>query len=96
MKINLSKKIKNIETGNDTDFTVKTVIVQALLQTVSKGREPLAGDDKYKNAALAERVVSATNDDDFSIEDIVRMKETVGEFAAPLFLRQTWDTLEGK
>jgi len=95
MKINFNQAIKNIKGEVVKDLTLKSVSVEALLATFEDERS-LSGEEKVKRFVLATRIESNSNDMDFKVEDVAKIKQLIGKGYGPLVVGQAWEMLEGK
>jgi len=77
------------EQGNVTEATVRVVLVNAVLSPVQKE----SGMDKMKKYGLAQRIFR-DDEIELSAEDIVLLKERIGELYAPLVVGQLFQMLE--
>jgi len=95
MKINFNQTIKNIKGEVVKDLTLKSVSIEALLATFEDERS-LSGEEKVKRFVLATRIESNSNDMDFKVEDVAKIKQLIGKGYGPLVVGQAWEMLEGK
>jgi len=56
----------------------------------------LSGEEKVKRFVLATRIESNSNDMDFKVEDVAKIKQLIGKGYGPLVVGQAWEMLEGK
>ena len=75
--------------GQVIDVTVKTVIINAIL--IPKQNE--TGIEKVQKYELAKKIYSSP-EVDLTVEEIVLIKEKVGEAFAPIVVGQIWNLLE--
>jgi hypothetical protein len=99
MFVDVSKELKTISgdvmkdtdsKGNAISATVKMAIVNAILSPDQKDK----GVDKVRKYELAKRVHTALTKIDLSPEEIVLIKDTVGELYAPIVVGQIFDLLK--
>jgi len=95
MKINFNQTIKNIKGEVVKDLTLKSVSIEALLATFEDERS-LSGEEKVKRFVLATRIESNSNDMDFKVEDVAKIKQLIGKGYGPLVVGQAWEMLDGK
>ena len=83
--------LKESVDGEVKDVTVKTVIVNALLNPMEKD----TGMQKMEKEELARKVYQ--NDSvDLTIEQVKLIKDRIGEMYAPIVVGQVWRLLENR
>ena len=83
--------LKESVDGEAKDVTVKTVIVNALLNPMEKD----TGMQKMEKEELARKVYQ--NDSvDLTIEQVKLIKDRIGEMYAPIVVGQVWRLLENR
>ena len=83
--------LKDSVNGVAVDVTVKTVIVNALLNPMEKD----TGMQKLEKEELARKVYQ--NDSvDLTIEQVKLIKDRIGEMYAPIVVGQVWRLLENR
>lgn len=96
MRIKLDEVLKDVDgktplkIQDGKTITLKDICIQAIL-TPDEKETP---ESKYKDYLIYVKLMS--EEDDFTIEDIARLKEKIGKIYAPLILGQAWDILENK
>ena len=85
---------KDISTADGKPATVRGVVVEALLASY-QDEQNLSGDEKMRRWELAVKVKKSIDPAEFSIEEVLLMKQLVGKAYAPLVVGQTWRVLEG-
>lgn len=99
MKINVNQKLKTLDgqtmkdvgaKGEAIDATLKMSIVNAILSPVQNEK----GVDKVKKYELATKIYKAKQTVDLTAEDIVLIKDRVGEIFPPLVVGQVFKVLE--
>jgi len=101
MKIDFDQKLKNFlgevikETAeeNSEDLTLKTVCIVALTANIQGER--VDGDEKYKRWKLA-RKIDEKDKEDFSTDEISKVKQLIGKAYGVVIVGQSWDMLEKK
>ena len=66
------------------------------LSAVVESDKNETGEDKYKRGKLGEKIINAIAPIDISAEDIVLIKERVGQLYGPVPVVVIYDLLEGK
>ena len=72
--------------------TLGSVCIAALDSTTGAGN--LAGKDKYRRGWLADRIFRAKAPISIKAEDLVTIKELVGQAFSPIVVKQAWDILD--
>ena len=75
--------------GNAVDATVKSIMVNAVLSPVEKE----SGIDKVKKYELAKKIYSS-DEVDLNEDEIILIKERVGECFPPLVVGQVFELLK--
>lgn len=96
MLVNVNKVLtqydgKSIMDG-DKEATVREAIINAVLV-------PEQGDNgvaKMKKDELARKVYNAKDEVELTLDEVVLVKERVGEAFAPIIVGQVWRLLEGQ
>jgi len=99
MKINFNQKLKNFQgeviketTDKDSeDLTLKAVCIIALTANIIG--EQVNGKEKYKRWKLARRV-EEEDKEDFTVEEIAKIKELIGKAFGVVVVGQAWEMLE--
>jgi len=103
MKINVNQTLKalngdvlkdNDGQGNAKDANVKDAIINVLLASIQQGKTE-TGVDKVKKYELAKRIYE-TDEVLLSVEEIVLIKDRVGDSFGPMVVGQVFKLLEGK
>ena len=87
--------VKDAETGKA--LTLGVVCVNALLSQTQRAGKPLPGAEKLRCANLAEKLYAAAEAGtglDVKAEDVVLLKEAVGDLYPPLVVKRVWDLLD--
>lgn len=95
MKINFAQELKNLEGGvllkdekNKDPWTLDFVAVYALLNSEDK----VDGAEKYERYKLAQKVKEVN--EDFTVEEIAKIKKLIGETFSAIIVGPAWDILE--
>lgn len=75
----------------DTEITVKDVCQESLLSQYADETN-MTGAQKLARFALAMKL--ACPDSDYTLEELVSIKEIVGKSQGPLFVGRVWDTID--
>lgn len=98
MLIDFATKIKNfdgtliLDEKNQTT-SLGTVAITALV-TLTKKDESVDAKTKYEWGVLADKIYGGKKLD-LKSNEIVLLKERIGQLFGPLVIRQAWDLLEG-
>ncbi len=101
--INLNQTLKNFGgevlkdndgKGNVIDATLKNAIVNSLLAPLTQGKSEI-GVDKVKKYELSRRIYEM-DEIELTPEEIVLIKERVGEVFGAIVVGQVYNLLEGK
>jgi hypothetical protein len=77
---------------NGVEATVRDAVVNAVLVAVP-GDKPI---QKFQKDELARKIYNVKEEVELTAEEVVMVKERVGECFAPIVVGQVWRLLEGK
>lgn len=97
MKINLTRRMKtatgqDLVVENDKPATLRDVAVIALRKYVAPNMPPEERDRRGKIA----RRIATVKEIDLPVEDVARIKDSIGWFWQPEVVTPAWEALEGK
>jgi hypothetical protein len=78
--------------GNAVEATVKMALVNAVLSPVQTDK-PM---DKFRKDELARKIYNTDGEVELTAEEVVLLKDRVGESYAPIIVGQVWRLLENK
>ena len=61
-----------------------------------KSSSEAAASVKFERGMLAAKLMAATDDTDFSVDEVKTIKDATGEAYGPWIVMQVWNILEGK
>lgn len=94
MKYNLSGTIKELD-GSPALQEKKTITINELcIQSLCAVDGQTSGEEKMKNAVLAETLYKSKGVVDISLEDAKRIKDATGKYLSPLAIMQIWRILD--
>lgn len=102
MQINFNSPILDLD-GKPLEvegepITLATLAIKALFETLADERgqpEQLSGEEKNKNAILAQ-AIHTTGDLDLEVEQVAMLKARIGRLCGPLLVMRAYALLEGK
>jgi hypothetical protein len=101
MKINFNQSIKQLgkdepllKPNSKEAFCLKDAAIDSLLAPTPPG-ERQSGEEKAKHYLMAMRIYTNPEDVDFTVEEISKIKQVIGNGYAPLVVGQAWEMLEG-
>ena len=95
MKVKIDVKMydsdgKEVANPGKPSLTLRDVIVNSIL-TYKEGE---GKKEKYEKYSLFKRLKDAKSEIDFTVEEIVLIKECIGQFQAQLIMGQCFDLLD--
>lgn len=98
MKLKLNTVITNIYgtplKNEDKKVTLRDLAIDALL--AESPNEKIDGKERYARGALAEIILKAGSTIELESNDIMKIKERIGERYTGFIVKRAWDLLEGK
>jgi hypothetical protein len=103
MKIDFSTPIRNLEGigiktkdgEKETDFTIREVSVNALLNETQESAK-LDGKEKVKRFRLADKIWGCKEPITLQAEDIVLLKENIAKVYGTLITARAWEIMDGE
>ncbi|SCB18581.1 hypothetical protein [Rhizobium lusitanum] len=93
MKVNFSQKLANLDgSTSDEAPTLGDVSVKALVENL-RGDEVASGEDKFKRAVLAQKILPG-GEIELPVEELATVKDRIGKACHPVVVLAAWNLLE--
>lgn len=98
MKVDLTKTVMTFQKDEalKNEKGLPVTFAKALIPQLLDSQDKLSGEQKWERYKLAVKLESAKPDEEFSVEELKCLKDTVGQKGSPLFLGQFYELLGEK